>query len=311
MSQDFSPDDFEPIYQQAIILTIAIQENPGSSLSILAPDLISIHTQLSTLIFKASNPNSLLRKRCSDRHGEWLQIQYDLQNTLCEAQDLVDSLSKSDVLEIGHEGLGLEKVEEELSVHDFLIGQFIESLGLSKLARKEPALGEIERILLDAAREERESLGKEKLEEIEDVNRLGGWGRVWELLRKNGVNRSEIHRLDTRIKQVLGWVLRNEEEITMIKDLEGFGEVKKEEHVTEHPRNLVEAQGEQALDESTDRQNEVVQEEHGELYDEEYEEVPRGRPQEQTHEEDYPLELEQTVRHEDNDTESVESFVWV
>jgi hypothetical protein len=311
MSQDFTPDDFEPVYQQAIILTIAIQENPGSSLSILAPDLISIHTQLSTLIFKASNPDSLLRKRCSDRHGEWLQIQYDLQNTLCEAQDLVDSLSKSEVLEIGHEGLGLEKVEEELSVHAFLIGQFIESLGLSKLARKDPALGEIERILLDAAREERESLGKEKLEEVEDVNRLGGCGRVWELLRKNGVNRSEINRLDTRIKQVLGWVLRNEEEITMIKDLEGFSGMKKEDHVTEPPGKLVGEQGEQAKDESIEMRDEVLQEEHSELYDEEYEQVPRGRPREQTREEDHPPELEQTVRYEDNDTESVESFVWV
>jgi hypothetical protein len=310
MSQEFSSDDFEPTYQQAIILSIAIQENPGSSLSIIAPDLISIHTQLSVLIFKASNPNSLLRKRCSDRHGEWLQIQYDLQQTLCEAQDLVESLSKSDVLEIGHKGLGLEQVEEELSVHAFLIGQFIESLGLSKLARKEPALGEIENILLDAAREERESLGKEKLAEIEDVNRLGGWGRVCELLRENGVNRSEIHRLDTRIKQVLGWVLRNEEDITMIKDLEGFGEVGKEEHVTDHSGNGVEQQGELAKHDSTDKSNEILPDEHNELYDEEYEEVQKGQPGEQTSEE-HSRELEQTVRHEDNDTESLESFVWV
>jgi len=311
MSRDFSPDDFEPVYQQAIILTIAIQENPGSSLSIIAPDLISIHTQLATLIFKASNPNSLLRKRCSDRHGDWLQILYDLQNTLCEAQDLVDSLSKSDVLEIGHDGPGLEKVEEELSVHAFLIEQFIESLGLSKLARKEPALGEIERILLDAAREERERLGREKLAEIEDVNRLGGWNRACELLRDNGVNRSEIQRLDTRIKQVLGWVLRNEEDITMIKDLEGFGEVGKGEHVMEAPGNLVEEQGEQADDENAGRHNEFHQQEDSELYEEEYEEVQRCRPEEQTHEEDHPQELEQTVPHKDNDTESLESFVWV
>jgi hypothetical protein len=228
MAKEFSAEDFEPIYHQTIVITIAIQENSGSSLSVLSPFLVDIHTKLSSLIFKASNPNSLLRKWCSDRHGEWMQIQYDLQNTLCEAQDLVDSLNKSDVLEIGdHGGAGLEEVEEELAVHTFNLGEFIDSLGLSKLGRKEPALGEIEKLLVDAARDEREKLGNDAVAEIPDVNRLGGMNRIMRMLEKNGVDRKELHRLDTKIKQLIVWVLRNEEELTMVKDLEGFGELGK------------------------------------------------------------------------------------
>ncbi|KAE9380900.1 hypothetical protein N431DRAFT_433113 [Stipitochalara longipes BDJ] len=238
MAKEFSPEDFEPIYHQTLVVTIAIQENPECTLSILSPFLIDIHTKLSDLIFKASNPNSVLRRRCSDRHPEWLQIQYDLQNTLCEAQDLVDSLSKSDVLEIGdHGGSAPEKVEEELAVHAFNLGEFVDSLGLSKLARSDPALGEIEKILVDAARDERERLGKERVAEIPDVNRLGGLGRIMEMLRANGVDRRELQRLDTRIKQLIVWVLRNEEELTMVRDLEGFGDLGK--------RRIVEPQQEQ------------------------------------------------------------------
>jgi hypothetical protein len=226
MAKEFSPEDFEPIYHQTIVITSAIQENPGCTLAILSPFLDDIHTKLSSLIFKASNPNSLLRRRCSDRHPDWLQIRYDLQNTLCEAQDLVDSLNKSDVLEIANHGEpGLEKVEEELAVHSFNLGEFIDSLGLSKLARKEPALAEIEKTLIDAARDERETLGKDKVAELPEVNRLGGLGNIMSILRKSGVDRSELHRLDTKIKQVIIWVLRNEEEITMVKDLEGFSDL--------------------------------------------------------------------------------------
>ncbi|PMD31019.1 hypothetical protein L207DRAFT_519693, partial [Hyaloscypha variabilis F] len=255
MAKEFSPEDFEPIYHQTLVVTIAIQENPECTLSIFSPFLIDIHTKLSDLIFKASNPDSVLRRRCSDRHPDWLQIQYDLQNTLCEAQDLVDSLSKSDVLEIGDQG-GSDpgKVEEELAVHAFNLGEFVDSLGLSKLARSDPALSEIEKILVDAARDEREKLGKERVAEIPDVNRLGGLGRIMEMLRANGVSRRELQRLDTRIKQLIVWVLRNEEELTMVRDLEGFGDLGKrqlaeppkepdsqqKDHVVEIPQ-LVEA----------------------------------------------------------------------
>ncbi|KAN0120301.1 hypothetical protein V8E51_002509 [Hyaloscypha variabilis] len=236
MAKEFSPEDFEPIYHQTLVVTIAIQENPECTLSIFSPFLIDIHTKLSDLIFKASNPDSVLRRRCSDRHPDWLQIQYDLQNTLCEAQDLVDSLSKSDVLEIGDQG-GSDpgKVEEELAVHAFNLGEFTDSLGLSKLARSDPALGEIEKLLVAAARDEREKLGKERVAEIPDVNRLGGLGRIMEMLRANGVSRRELQRLDTRIKQLIVWVLRNEEELTMVRDLEGFGNLGKRQLLEPQP----------------------------------------------------------------------------
>ncbi|KAH8750888.1 hypothetical protein BGZ57DRAFT_914019 [Hyaloscypha finlandica] len=302
MAKEFSPEDFEPIYHQTIVITIAIQENPESSLSVLSPYLVDIHTKLSSLIFKASNPNSLLRKLCSDRHGEWLQIQYDLQNTLCEAQDLVDSLRKSDVLEIGDQGgAGLEKVEEELAVHTFNIGEFIDSLGLSKLARKEPALGEIEKLLVDAARDERERLGKDRVAEIPDVNRLGGLGRIMEMLRANGVDRRELHRLDTKIKQLIVWVLRNEEELTMVKDLEGFGELGKGKHVepAKEPEKEPELHNKDQ-DKSFPRLGPAVEqtEQHKEEHDDEAKKAEEARRHDAELDDDY-------------DTVSIDSFVLV
>jgi hypothetical protein len=236
MAKEFSPEDFESMYHQTLVITIAIQENTESSLAMLLPFLDSIHPKLSHLIFMASNPNSLLRRRCSDRHADWLQIQYDLQNTLCEAQDLVDSLAKSDVLEIGdHSVLGPAKVEEELALHDFNIAEFIDSLGISKLGRTDPALAEIEKTLIAAARDEREKLGRDKVAAIPDVARLGGLGMILSLLRASGVDRSELQRLDTKIKQTIIWVLRNEEDITMVRDLEGFGDLGKGQSLEHRP----------------------------------------------------------------------------
>jgi hypothetical protein len=237
MAKEFSPEDFEPIYHQTLVITIAIQENPECTLAMLLPFLDSIHTKLSTLIFKATNPNSLLQRRCSDRHGDWLQIQYDLQNTLCETQDLVDTLAKSDVLETGDQGvLGPAKMEEELALHDFNLGEFIDSLGISNLGRTDPALAEIEKTLVAAARDEREKLGREKVYAIPDTARLGGLGMIMSLLRTSVVDRSELHRLDTKIKQVIVWVLRNEEEITICRDLEGFGDLGKGQYLEHRPR---------------------------------------------------------------------------
>jgi hypothetical protein len=309
MSKDFSPEDFEPIYQQALVLTIAIQEHVESSLLTLIPDLTSIHTQLSSLITKASNPNSLLRKRCSDRHGDWLQLQYDLQNTLCEAQDLVDSLGKaSSESELNIQGVGLEKVGEELSTHAFWLGEFISSLGLSKLGRKDPALGEIERILIDAVREERESLGAEKIAEMADVNRLGGWGKIRWLLKDSGVDRSEIERLDTRIKQLIYWVLRNEEEITMVNDLEGFGDGK-EEHVSEGRGEHIEERGEETSDKNTRELNRGNEDCVNEVEEEEFQEVDVDGHEDQVQTEEGARE--HTAQNNNNDTESIDSYIWV
>jgi hypothetical protein len=303
MAKQFNPEDFEPIYHQTIVITIAIQENPGCTLSMLSPFLDDIHTKLSSLIFKASNPNSLLRRRCSDRHPDWLQIQYDLQNTLCEAQDLVDSLSKSDVLEIGDQaGSGPEKVEEELAVHSFNLGEFISSLGLSKLARKEPVLAEIERILIDAVRDEREKLGKAKVADVPDVARLGGLNQIMRLLRANGVDQSELNRLDTKIKQDIIWVLRNEEEITMVKDLEGFGDLGKNHFVDQPP------------------QIQTQQEEHNEGQEEEFSELvqvaePSGQPaslhEESSEKGDDKEQHDADDADDDYDTVSIDSYVLI
>ena len=302
MAKEFSPEDFEPLYHQTIVITIAIQENPGCTLTILSPFLADIHTKLSTLISKASNPNSLLRKRCSDRHPDWLQIQFDLQNTLCEAQDLVDSLSKSDVLEIGHNGNpGLEKVEEELAVHAFNIGEFIDSLGLSKLARKEPALAEIEKMLIDAVRDEREKLGKDKVDQIPDVARLGGLSMIMSHLRACGVDRSELDRLDTRIKQVIVWVLRNEEDITMVKDLEGFGELEKY-HALDQPSTILEEDGEQSGQQEVEKREQLqLAEEMGQA----------TKKKEELEKRDDDKEQHETDPDDDYDTVSIDSYVLV
>lgn len=224
MTKEFSEHDFENLYDQTIVLSISITE-ALSVLSVLLPDLTQIQSQLSTLISKAQNPGSLLRKRCSDRHGDWLQIQYDLQDTLCEVQDVIDSLvilDESGAVEISDDKKFI-KVQEDLGTHAFLIGEFIESLGLSKVARKDLALAEIERILVEAAREEREKDPEMVAEEFEE-NRLGGRYGIHRLLYKNGVDKAEIERLDTRIKQVVTWVFKNEPALTMVRDLEAFEE---------------------------------------------------------------------------------------
>lgn len=234
MAQEFNAYDFEPLYQQTIVLTNGITDSPND-LSILLFNLTEINSQLSFLITKAKSPNSVLRKLCSDRHGDWLQIQFDLQNTLCEIQDVLDSFAESGSQDV-HESedvasldryVKLDLVKNELSTHAYLISEFIDSLGLSKLARKDQALGEIEKILVEAAREEREG-NPAGIEEMPEVNRLGGRYGIHELLVEYGVDKEEIVRLDTRIKQVVGWVFRNEPELTLLRDLD-YLEWKKDE----------------------------------------------------------------------------------
>lgn len=40
------------------------------------------------------------------------------------------------------------------------------------------------------------------------------------LLLENGFGRTEIERLDTRIKQISYWIIRNEPELTKVRRLE-------------------------------------------------------------------------------------------
>lgn len=125
------------------------------------------------------------------------------------------------------EDANFTKVQEDLSTHVYLIDEFIDSLGLSRIARKDVALAEIERILVDAARAEREK-NPAIAEEFEE-NRLGGRYRIYRLLVKNGVDKEEIERLDTKIKEVVCWVFRNEPDLTMVRDLESFWDGKGED----------------------------------------------------------------------------------
>jgi hypothetical protein len=224
MTSNFSPDDFEPLYLQTLALLISCQEN-SSEFGSLKEVLNSIHTDLSSLIAQAENEDSLLRKRCSDRHGEWLQIRYDLQNTLCETQDLVNLYSQA--LEDDWEVVRSEddpttaqvaQRRDELRVHDDVLNDFIVSLGLSKLGRSDPVLGEIERILVDGAREERER-SPERVSETIEENRLGGRVGVSKLLLNGGLDKAALGTYDTRIKQLLLWVFKNEPELTRIHDL--------------------------------------------------------------------------------------------
>jgi hypothetical protein len=221
MTSNFSPEDFEPLDMQTLALLFSCEEN-SSEFSSLKQVLTSIHTELSSLITQAENENSILRKRCSDRHGDWLQIRYDLQNTLCETQDLVDlyiQMAEDDweVVE-SEEDSSITQRREELRVHDDVLNDFIVSLGLSKLARSDPVLGEIERILLVGAREERER-SPERVSKTIEENRLGGREGVTRLLRNCGIDKAALNTYDTRIKQLVLWVLKNEPELTAIHDL--------------------------------------------------------------------------------------------
>jgi len=229
MTSNFSPDDFEPLCMQNLALLLSCQEN-SSEFGSLKEVLTSIHTNLSSLIAQAENENSLLRKKCSDRHGEWLQIRYDLQNTLCETQDLVDLYSQAleddwQVVRSEDDPTTTQAAQrrDELRVHDDVLNDFIVSLGLSKLARSDPVLGEIERILVDGAREERERSPERVAKTIEE-NRLGGQGGVQRLLHIGGIDRASLRTYDTRIKQLVLWVFKNEPELTAIQDLNDLAE---------------------------------------------------------------------------------------
>jgi hypothetical protein len=206
------------------------------------------------------------------------------------------------VLEIGdHGNPGLEKVEEELAVHAFNLGEFIDSLGLSKLARKEPALAEIEKMLIEAVRDERERLGKDKVDQIPDVARLGGLSMIMSHLRACGVDRSELHRLDTRIKQVIVWVLRNEEEITMVKDLEGFGQLEKYQAL-DKPSTILEKDGEQSGEQELEKREQLqLVEEIGQATEKKEEPEKREDVKEQ----------HETDPDDDYDTVSIDSYVLV
>lgn len=238
MTSNFSPDDFEPLYLQTLTLLISCQEN-SSEFGSLKDVLTPIHTDLSSLITQAENENSLLRKRCSDRHGEWLQIRYDLQNTLCEIQDLVNKYSQAleddwEVVRSENDPTATQVAQrrEELQVHDDVLNDFIVSLGLSRLGRSDPVLGEIERILVDGAREERERNPERVAETIEEY-RLGGRAGVSELLLNGGIDEASLDTYDTRIKQLVLWVLKNEPELTRIQNLIEKSKAGKEELMDE------------------------------------------------------------------------------
>lgn len=234
MTSTFSLDDFEPLYLQTLALLISCQEN-ASEFGSLKDVLTSVHTDLSSLIAQAENENSLLRKRCSDRHGDWLQIRYDLQNTLCETQDLVNQYSQAleddwEVVRSEDDPTATQVAQRrgELQVHDDVLNDFIVSLGLSKLGRSDPVLGEIERILVDGAREERERNPERVAKTIEEF-RLGGRVGVSKLLLNGGIDEASLDTYDTRIKQLVLWVLKNEPELTRIQDLTEKSKAGKEE----------------------------------------------------------------------------------
>jgi uncharacterized membrane protein YgaE (UPF0421/DUF939 family) len=162
-------------------------------------------------------------------------------------------------------------------------------------------LAEIEKMLIDAVREEREKLGKDKVDQIPDVARLGGLSMIMSHLRSSGVDRSELHRLDTRIKQVIVWVLRNEEAITMVKDLEGFGELEKY-HALDQPSTILEEDGEQS------RQKEVEKREQLQLVEEIGQAIEKEKEPEKREDD---KEQHETDPDDDYDTVSIDSYVLV
>jgi len=89
MSFGFSVGDFLAAGQLALTLYTACKGAPGE-LGELARELNSIHTLLADLEHQSQDPNSLLRRNCSDRREAWLQIRQNLEATLAELQDLVN-----------------------------------------------------------------------------------------------------------------------------------------------------------------------------------------------------------------------------
>jgi len=215
MATRFTEDDFVPLDE----LVQQVSNSCKAAASVfedLSEDLNAIHRFLEHLIKQANNPDSLLMQRCQDRRKDWLHILESLTYALCELQEHI-----STYYEVGPEiwlqaddaQRHFNNLRSEVMVGYDAVDTFVDSLGLSVAGRKDYSLGQIEKLLVQAVREER--AGTAVYGVSKSANGTGGGFRqIQRYLRDEGIEEAEIQRHDARTKQLLIWVLENEPALT-------------------------------------------------------------------------------------------------
>lgn len=202
MATHFTKDDFIPLDE----LVQQLANNCDAAASVfedLSEHLSSTHKLLQYLIKQADNAESLLMKRCQDRRKDWLYILESLSYALCELQEHVATYYEigPDIwLQADDAQRQFENLRSEVMVGYDAVDTFVDSLGLSPAGRKDQTLGQIEKLLVEAMREERR--GRADYGVTRAATGVGGFGQVQRYLRKEGVDRAEVERHDARTKQV-------------------------------------------------------------------------------------------------------------
>ncbi|CZR60704.1 uncharacterized protein PAC_10600 [Phialocephala subalpina] len=215
----FTQDDFVPLDELVQQLSNSCTA-AASVFEDLSEDLAAIHRHLESLIKQANNPHSLLIQRCQDRRKDWLHILESLTYALCELQECVSTYYEigPDIwLQADDAQRHLNNLRSEVMVGYDAVDTFVESLGLSPLGRKDFSLGQIEKLLVHAVREERAGGGDYGvLKTFNGGYGGGGFQRISKYLKTYGIDEEEITRHDARTKQLLIWVVENEPALTDI-----------------------------------------------------------------------------------------------
>lgn len=202
MALHFTQDDFVPLDELVTQLANSCRA-AASVFEDLSYDLNAIHRFLEHLIKQANNPESLLILRCQDRRKDWLHILETLTYALCELQEHIATYYEvgPDIwLQADDAQRHFNDLRSEVMVGYDAVDTFVDSLGLSPAARKDYTLGQIEKLLVEAMREERLGIGQYGVTRA--ATGIGSLHLVQRYLRNEGIDKEEIERHDARTKQV-------------------------------------------------------------------------------------------------------------
>jgi len=241
MATGFTEDDFVPLDELVEQLSNSCKA-AASVFEDLSDDLQAIHRLLERLIKQANNPDSLLIQRCQDRRKDWLHILESLTYALCELQEHISTYYEvgPDIwLQADDAQRQFENLRSEVMVGYDAVDTFVDSLGLSPLGRKDFTLGQIEKLLVQAAREERAGTADHGvLRAYNGGFGGGGFYGINRYLKRKGINDAEIKRHDARTKQLLIWVVDNEPALTdlMVRESMVAGDEKENMKATKNEK---------------------------------------------------------------------------
>ncbi|KUJ15968.1 uncharacterized protein LY89DRAFT_670498 [Mollisia scopiformis] len=224
MATGFTEDDFVPLNELVQQLSNSCKA-AASVFEDLSEDLNGIHRFLEHLIKQANNPDSLLMQRCQDRRKDWLHILESLTYALCELQEHISTYYEvgADIwLQADDAQRHFNNLRSEVMVGYDAVDTFVDSLGLSPAGRKDYSLGQIEKLLVQAVRQERAKAANYGVTRA--GNGIGSFSQIQRYLRDEGIDPAEVERHDARTKQLMIWVLENEPALTDIMARESLAD---------------------------------------------------------------------------------------